>query len=690
MSGALNLAFAPLLPWFVLGPLIVLAVLALIAAFAGRGRGRWWRMVLLSGIALALIQPSIVREQRDPVKDVAVVVVDRSPSQHFVGRTERTEQAVAALKTELARFPDLETRVVESDNSPIGEETDLFSVRADTLSDVPRNRVAGTFLITDGEVHDVPKPASLENQGPVHVLLTGARDERDRRIEVIDAPGYGIVGNKVTVKLRVTDANIPPAGAVPLKITQDAGAPRTVMAQPGEEVAVDIPIDHGGPTTVEMEAAPAEGELTQTNNRAVVVINGVRERLRVLLISGEPHAGERTWRNLLKSDPSVDLVHFTILRPPEKNDGTPFNELSLIAFPIAELFDVRLHEFDLIIFDHYQQMLLLPEYYQNLANYVRKGGALLEASGPGFEGSASLFHTALRDVLPGAPTGREIDLAFQPKVTELGERHPVTTALPGDNDNGPPGWGSWFRQGEVSPVDSGSNVVMTGAENKPLLLLSHAGDGRVAQLASDQIWLWSRGFEGGGPQAELLRRLAHWLMKEPELDENQLTASAKSRQITITRRALQKPTEPVAVTLTDPNGVSRQVTLDEAGHGVAKATIPADAIGLYKVNDGIKSAFAVIGSIDTPELRDVLTTESRLEPVVTATGGTASWLADGDRLDIRRVDADGPTGGRGWMGLRRNGQYTVRGVSETPLLPVALLLIVLGGTLGLAWFREGR
>ena len=690
MTGALNLSFAPLLPWFVLWPLIALAALALIAAFAGGGRGRWWRLVMLSGIALALFQPSIVKEQRDPVKDIAVVVVDRSPSQHFAGRTERTEAAMTALKTDLARFPDLETRIVESDDSPIGEETDLFSVRADTLSDVPRNRVAGTFLVTDGEVHDVPKAASLENQGPVHVLLTGARDERDRRIQVIDAPGYGIVGSKVTVKLRVTDANIPSAGAIPLKVTQDAGAPRTVMTEPGEEVSVDIPIDHGGPTTVELEAAPADNELTLTNNRAVVVINGVRERLRVLLISGEPHAGERTWRNLLKSDPSVDLVHFTILRPPEKNDGTPFNELSLIAFPIAELFDVRLHEFDLIIFDHYQQMLLLPEYYQNLANYVRKGGALLEASGPGFEGSASLFRTALRDVLPGAPTGREIDLAFQPKVTELGERHPVTTALPGDNENGTPGWGSWFRQGEVSPVDSGSNVVMTGAENKPLLLLAHAGEGRVAQLASDQIWLWSRGFEGGGPQAELLRRLAHWLMKEPELDENQLTASAKSRQITVTRRALQKAAEPVAVTVTNPNGASRQVTLDDAGHGVAKATIPADAIGLYKVSDGVKSAFAVIGSIDTPELRDVLTTESKLEPVVTATGGAMSWLADGDRLDIRRVDADGPTGGRGWMGLRRNGQYTVRGVSETPLLPVALLLIVLGGTLGLSWFREGR
>jgi hypothetical protein len=680
MTGAFNLAFAPMLPWLLLGPLVVLAAGAALAAFLGRGRGRWWRSVMLAGIVLALLQPSIVREQRDPVKDVAVVVVDRSPSQHFAGRTERTDKAVADLKTELARFPDLETRIVESDSNPVGEETDLFGPRADSLSDIPRDRLAGTFLITDGEVHDAPKPAAVQNQGPIHVLLTGTRDERDRRIEIVDAPGYGIVGNKVTVKLRVVDANIPSTGSIPLKITQDAGAPTTLLVTPGADTTVDVPIDHGGPTTVELEAAPAEGELTLSNNKAAVVINGVRERLRVLLISGEPHAGERTWRNLLKADPSVDLVHFTILRPPEKNDGTPFNELSLIAFPIAELFDVRLHEFDLIIFDHYQQMLLLPEYYENL----------LEASGPGFEGSASLFRTALRDVLPGSPTGREINVPFKPVVTDLGDRHPVTTELPGNKEDGPPDWGRWFRQGEVEPVDSKSAVVMTGAENKPLLLLAHAGEGRVAQLSSDQIWLWSRGFEGGGPQAELLRRLAHWLMKEPELDENQLTATAKNRQITITRRALERSPDPVQVAVTNPDGTAHQVALEESGHGIAHATVPADAIGLYKVTDGVRSAFAVVGSIDTPELRNILTTETPLKPLVTATGGSIAWLADGDRLDIRRVDADGVTGGHGWMGLRRNGQYTVRGVTETPLLPVALLLILLGGTLGLAWFREGR
>lgn len=690
MNNAINIAFAPALPWPILGPLVAFAFAATLLAFLGGGRGKWWRGLLLATIVLALLDPSIVKQQREPLKDVALIVVDRSVSQRFGDRANRTDAAVARLKTDLARFPDLEARVVESDASPVAEETDLFAPRADALSDVPRERIAGTFLVTDGQVHDMPRPSELAGQGPVHVLLTGEHGERDRRIEIVNAPSFGIVGKSIPVNLRVVDSNIPNAGSVKVTLSQDGGPPKTIAAQPGEPFTIQVPLRHAGPTTLEFEAEPAEHELTEANNRAVAVVNGVRERLRVLLVSGEPHAGERTWRNLLKADPSVDLVHFTILRPPEKNDGTPINELSLIAFPIAELFDLKLRDFDLIIFDHYEQRLLLPEYYENLANYVRKGGALLEASGPGFQGNLSLYKTALRDILPGAPTGREIDEAFRPTVTDLGERHPVTEELPGDMGAGNAAWGRWFRQGDVLPASATTNVVMTGANGRPLLLLAHAGEGRVAQLASDQIWLWSRGFEGGGPHAELLRRLAHWLMKEPELDENQLTAAAKNRQIVITRRSLEATATPVTVTVTDPNGASRQATLQYTGHGAARATVQADTIGLYKVSDGQRTAFAVIGSVNTPELKDVLTTPDRLAPIVAATGGSVAWLVDSPQLDIRRVDADAPAGGRGWMGLRRNGRYVVRGVTETPLLPASVLLLLVGGTLALAWFREGR
>ena len=203
---------------------------------------------------------------------------------------------------------------------------------------------------------------------------------------------------------------------------------RTVT--PGSTVNAQIPIPHAGPNIVEIEASPLEDELTPVNNRAVVSIDGVRDKLRVLLVSGEPHAGERTWRNLLKSDASVDLVHFTILRPPEKQDGTPINELSLIAFPTRELFQQKINEFHLIIFDRYARQGVLPIiYFDNIARYVREGGAVLVAAGPDYASPTSIWRTPLEQILPAEPSGRTIEMPFHAQLTDAGKRHPVTRGL---------------------------------------------------------------------------------------------------------------------------------------------------------------------------------------------------------------------------------------------------------------------
>ena len=166
------------------------------------------------------------------------------------------------------------------------------------------------------------------------------------------------------------------------------------------------------------------------------------------MVSGQPYPGLRVWRNLLKADPAVDLVHFTILRPPEKQDGTPIRELALIAFPSRELFEVKLKEFDLIIFDNYSRRGLLPLIYlENIARYVEEGGALLEAAGPQFAEPLSLYRTPLARVLPGRPTGETFERGFRPVVTEAGQRHPVTAGLAAAS--GEPDWGRWFRQLDV-------------------------------------------------------------------------------------------------------------------------------------------------------------------------------------------------------------------------------------------------
>jgi hypothetical protein len=690
--NATMISTSPLLPWPLLAPLLAVAGIAMLLAALRGARGGVLRVAAGLVLAVALINPSLVREKRDPIRDIAVIAVDRSQSQSLGKRTGRTDAALADLKQKMAAFPDLETRVVTvGEDSDVTGQTDVFGPLEQAMADIPRSRMAGIVLLSDGEVHDVPvQPNELASAGPFHTLLSGERNERDRRITIVSAPAYGIVGKSVDVTLRVDDTPGINAASAAVTYIQDGGAPTTVDVPVGKDFQIDLPLDHEGRSIATFDAAPVEGELTLANNRTAVAINAVRDRLKVLLVSGEPYPGERTWRNLLKADPSVDLVHFTILRPPEKQDMIPVKELSLIAFPIKELFEVKLKQFDLIIFDRYKQMGILPQrYYENIAQYVRDGGALLDASGPALTDPMSLFYTPVGDVLPSNPVGDDVG-RFQPTVTALGRRHPVTALLPGDA-GGKPSWGSWFRQVDVAPKSTDPNdtaVVMAGSQGKPLLLLSHVGQGRVAQLTSDQIWLWSRGYDGGGPQAELLRRLAHWLMKEPALEENDLRARVDGATMTVDRVSLI-PGGP-DVTVTAPSGATETVKLADKGAGVDSGTVPAKETGVYTVSDGKKTIYAIAGALDSPEFRDVLTTEEKLKPVAEATGGGIHWLAEYPSIDVRRVPAGRSMNGSSWIGLRANGQYTVSGVDQTPLLPPIAVLVLAVAALLWGWRREGK
>jgi hypothetical protein len=293
-----GIAFTPLVPtlvlWLALAAIVVIAGLLLL----GRARGAAVRVAALALILLALANPSFTREEREPLSSVAAVVIDKSPSQNFGDRTRETEKAREALVDSLKKIKGLEVRVVEAGQAD-GETdgTKLFGALSSALSDVPVDRVAGAFLITDGRVHDIPaNAAALGFQAPVHALITGRKDERDRRIAISAAPRFGIVGQAQTITYRLDDQGVSGDRArVVVRYDGEVINERTVLS--GQTVNVEIEIKHAGPNIVEIEASPLENELTLVNNRAVVAIDGVRDKLRVLLVSGEPHSGERTWRN---------------------------------------------------------------------------------------------------------------------------------------------------------------------------------------------------------------------------------------------------------------------------------------------------------------------------------------------------------------------------------------------------------
>jgi hypothetical protein len=686
----LGIAFAPLVAEPVLWAAVAAAVVLALLLFASRSRGATIRALALGLVVLALANPSLTREDRDPLSSVAVVVVDKSPSQNFGDRTQQTEAARAAVVERLSHIPGLDVRVVEAGQSD-GETdgTRLFTALGATLADVPADRVAGVIMITDGRVHDVPQDAgALGFAAPIHALITGTKDERDRRVALIAAPRFGIVGQSQTITYRVEDQGAKETSAA-VTVRRDGDVIETRNVPVGVPQNVDIAIPHGGQNIVEIEAAPLPGELTTVNNRAVVTIDGVRDKLRVLLVSGEPHAGERTWRNLLKSDASVDLVHFTILRPPEKQDGTPINELSLIAFPTRELFQQKIGEFQLIIFDRYARQGVLPIiYFDNITRYVRDGGAVLVAAGPDYASQTSLWRTPLDAILPAEPDGNVTDQAFRPGLTELGRRHPVTRGLDGANAN-PPNWSEWFRV--VDTRNTTGTAVMQGPDQKPLLVLSREGEGRVALLLSDHIWLWARGFAGGGPHLDLLRRLSHWLMKEPDLEEEALRLKMSGRNLVVQRQTMA---DSVAdVTLTSPSGTSRTLKLEPTEPGVWEKSIVADELGLWRATDGKLNALTNIGPPNPREFAEVTSTPDVLAPIASATGGAARRLDDGGGLSVPRILAvrsGGTYSGDDWIGLKMRDASVVRGIGVLPVFAGLLGLLLLIGSLAGTWAREGR
>lgn len=679
-----HLLFAP---WVPLWAIAILAIAGLVLTYlaARGGAGAWWRLLPLAVLLLALANPRLAQEEATDLNDVAVVMVDESGSMTVGDRHAQTEAALAGVLDRLHRLPNLDVRVERYRQTPGRDEgTQIFGALDRALADLPRQRLAGVLMITDGEVHDVP--AKPDIGAPLHVLLAGHRNERDRRLVIEQAPPFGIVGSNTTLSFRVEDPGH--SGEAALTLRRDGGAVSTVSVPLNKSTKLDVPLEHAGPNVIELEAAPAPNELTLVNNRAAVAITGVRDRLRVLLISGEPHAGERVWRNLLKADPSVDLVHFTILRPPDKEDATPLRDLALIAFPVRELFEERLHDFDLIIFDRYRRRTVLPAaYYQNIADYVTGGGALLLAAGPEFGGPETPYNSALDQVLPAEPTGQNIEEPFLPELTALGKRHPVTAGLPGSNAD-PPHWGEWMRViGSRLKGDHGTTL-MQGPDGAPLLVLDRVGEGRVAELLTDTAWLWSRGYQGGGPQAELLRRLAHWLMKEPELEEDQLTAEVRGDTLEIQRRSL----EPGAaqVTVTAPDGSTRALRLADQPDGRSTARMTVDQQGLWRVTDGKHTALAAVGALNPVEMSELRATPGKLNPVVAATGGGLAWIEDG-LPDMRRAEpGSAMAGGDRWFGFRANHDRLVTALHDAPLMPAPLLLLLGFGGLVLAWWREGR
>ncbi|MCU4651339.1 hypothetical protein N8I71_00725 [Roseibacterium sp. SDUM158016] len=679
----------PLLSLPLIYALAVVTVL-IVGLSIWRGLAGWpFRLAAGAVLLAALLNPSLQNEEREPLSDIVLLVIDDSASQRLSDRGDQTAEALAELEAEVAAL-GMELRTATVRDAPDNAGTLLMGELTRMMAEEPRARIAGAILLTDGQLHDAELVPDMP--APIHALLTGRADDWDRRLVIENAPAFAIIGEEFQLRLRLEDQGAVPtdlAGRSEILIAIDGDEPQSFTVPVGETLNLPLTLSHAGQNVIQFIVPEADGELTDRNNAAVVQINGIRDRLRVLLVSGEPHPGQRTWRNLLKSDPSVDLVHFTILRPPDKQDGVPVSELSLIAFPTRELFMEAVDEFDLIIFDRYQRRGILPMLYiDNIRQYVLNGGALLLAAGPDFASAASLYRTPLSEILPGRPTARVIEQPYLPAISDLGQRHPVTAGLEAEHtplagSDAP--WGRWFRQIELT--EQGGQTVMTGVNDAPLLMLNRVGEGRVALLASDHAWLWDRGYEGGGPQLEMLRRLAHWMMGEPDLEEEALIARADGQTVSVTRRTLADTAADVTVTY--PDGTEGILTLEETAPGRFTADIEGAEQGLYRMTDGTLETVIALGPAAPREFEETIASGDRLIPATEPFSGAVMRLEDGFP-DIRRVAEGRNASGRGWIGFTTREAYLTTDVTVTPLVSAWLFLLVAAALMLGAWLREGR
>jgi hypothetical protein len=667
-----------------LDPLLPLWAIALLgtAGIAACGWALWrglrgWFLRGLAGLIIvaALAGPTLVEQERRPLSDIVIVATDETASNQLSNRRSQTQATLRDI-TEQLETDGVEIRHVQIADDPNNEGSLIMGALQSALAQEAAQRIAGVLAITDGRAHDAG--LDVEFPAPFHVLLTGTPDEWDRRVSVTNAPGFAIPREEFQLTLRVEDSGAAPlAPQAVIDISVNGDPPVQFQIPVGRDIAVPVILPRAGKNVIEFSVQAQPGELTDRNNTALVEVNGVRDRLRVLLVSGEPHAGGRIWRNLLKSDSAVDLVHFTILRPPEKQDGVPVGELALIAFPTRELFLEKISDFDLIIFDRFKRRGILPSaYLDNVAEYVRSGGAVLVSAGPAFAGVNSIYRSPLDQILPAAPTARVLETPFQPTITQDGNRHPVTQGL-----GTPEAWGRWWRQIEIN-VQRGQTL-MSGAEDRPLLVLDRVGDGRVALLASDHAWLWNRGYDGGGPQLELLRRLAHWLMQEPELEEETLGAQVDGPVMQITRNTMATKAPPLSVTT--PGGTVLDIPLVQEDDGRYSAALNDPETGLYILQSDALRAVVGVGTAAPREYAEPTATADLLNGSAHSISHVAQGLPK-----LRAVRAGRATSGRGWIGITPRNAYEVQGTRSLRLLPEWMALILGLGCLIGAWLIEGR
>jgi hypothetical protein len=557
------------LSWFggsvALSVIVVLLTLAVVVL----GKKSWARLGAVVFLVAMLYHVTLLKPAEKEFPKTLVVLQDETAS----ADTKAQDLWLKTLKNAVGETATLKLFPLNQTD----QGTRVLPPLKAALSSVPEDRLAGAVIISDTLWHDAKADLdAFRANVPIHVLST-FQNAPDRSVVLEKPSSYQLVGKPFALSVTVRDTTQPEGAEIPLNLYHGQ-TQVTHRVRNGEKTSIPLSTDHPGRTSYLLATPPLDKEAKLQNNAAIFTLTVFRDRWRVMMVSGSPHPSTRAFRSLFKQDPNMDLVHFSILRRMDSVDFTPPDEMALIPFPVDELFLDRIHDFDVIVMDRYVNLgLLQPIHLQGLRAFIQKGGAFLVMTGPEGGKDDSLL-VSLRDILNLKPAPQGYSEA--PITPLLGQDHPITQPFLGKPL--PP-----LRGYLPASLPAEAEPLLVIPEKTPLLSIwpDTQQHGRMAWVATDDLWTWRR------PQGQepppfniLMRRLMHWLLREPDLEAPPMTCQQDNAALTCTPRgkapkdgvALYRPEDIWEPWTADADGVYR-TTLNRPGLwavAVQKTLIP--------------------------------------------------------------------------------------------------------------------
>lgn len=719
----------PLMPVPLIAGMAALYAALGIYPFRRRIKGAALRAFAGASVAVLLLNPESAQENRQILPTEVLVIVDGSASQRFGERAAQTDEGYRQLVENLSGLENVNIRTIEIDgraaDGSLQDGTQLFAAIREGMADIPRDQLGGIVVLTDGLVHDVPERfVAADVDIPIHAYITGHEGEYDRRIEIVNAPSFGLPDSEQTVQLRFTNQGDMDSAPATITVSVNGDVFQDYTAAPNEIIDVTLPIELTGANVYDFSVETVEGELTDVNNTISTEIEGVQEELNVLMVSGSPGQSTRALRDVLKADAGVNIVHLTLLRDLSQPQNVPLREVALIPFPAYEIFIEKINEFDLIILDRARIGNIRSHHLRSIREYVEQGGALMMINSDEYANPReTLGNTSIMaDALAIAPQENGFSQgAYRPRAEDDGRRHPITRGLPNAGaGEGQESWGAWLNHVAGQAHDD-AHVLLYGPADEPLLAVRRVGEGRVASLMSDNVFLWDRGYDGGGPSAVLLQRMAHWLMAYPALEEEdlRLTLSEDGQTLIVTRQTMAEDFEAPAI-LISPSGEEIEVPLEQTDNGLYQGQISVQELGFYRARQGRDTdgasvgdaeerdaptlqSFVSVGPSNPLEFQDTISTMARLAAVMEDRAGTVTRLAgeaenDNDarpgvsvpafRLASANAARENFTDAAA-PAIRETNSFILTDVTDKPLIPGWLGMMTALALFGGAWYREG-